>query len=127
MKTSILITLFLSLVCFFPVKSQNIPTYPIPSYNVIVNGIANFKNAISHGESLNIPMEKRDANIHLKSGSIGNPDCRATVWLYSLDQTTVLGPYEVACGETLRVEVDEREWGVIVQTDSEVIVDVWFD
>jgi hypothetical protein len=127
MKTSILITLFLSLVCLYSVKSQNIPIYPIPSYNILVNGIANFKNAISHGESLDSPMEKRDANVHLSSGPIGNPDCRATVWLYSLDQTTILGPYEVACGETLTVEIDERDWGVIVQSDTEVIVDVWFD
>ena len=127
MKTSILLTLILSVVCLYSVKSQNIPTYPIPSYNIVVNGLADFKNKISHGEFSNSPMEKRDANVHLKSGSIGNPDCSATVWLYSLDQTTILGPYDVACGETLRVEVDEREWGVIVQSDSEVIVDVWFD
>jgi len=37
----------------------------------------------------------------------------------------VLGPYTVYAGETLDVEIDEREWGVLVQTTYEIQVDVW--
>jgi len=38
-----------------------------------------------------------------------------------------LGPYLVQCGETLTVEIDEREWGVLVETGSETLVDVWIE
>jgi hypothetical protein len=127
MNARLLITLVLFMACLSTVKSQNIPTYPIPSYNILVDGTANFRNALTQKDTCKNFKEKRDANIHLKSASIGNPDCRATVWVYSLDLSTILGPYQVSCGETLTVPIDEREWGVIVQSDSDVIVDVWFE
>ncbi|MDP4281001.1 MAG: hypothetical protein Q8867_02520, partial [Bacteroidota bacterium] len=97
-KPSLFITLVLFVSCLYSAKSQNVPNYPIPSYNIPVDGIANFRNALSQKDTCKNPKEKRDAYIHLKSASIGNPECRATVWLYSLDQTTILGPYEVTCG-----------------------------
>jgi len=37
----------------------------------------------------------------------------------------VLGPSTVYAGETLDVPIDERDWGVIVQTSYEIQVDVW--
>jgi len=125
MKPRLFITLLLFLSCLYSAKSQNIPTYPIPSYNIPVDGTANFRNTLTQSDTCKNNKEKRDAYIHLKSASIGIPDCRATVWLYSLDQTTILGPFQVSCGVTLTVPIDEREWGVIVQSDSEVLVDVW--
>jgi hypothetical protein len=64
--------------------------------------------------------------MHLKSSSVGYTNCEATVWVYNLDQNTVLGPYTVNCGETLTVEIDEREWGVLVESEEGVIVDVWY-
>lgn len=59
--------------------------------------------------------------------SVGTKSCTATVWVYSLDQTTVLGPYTVTCGQTLSVPIDERQWGVLVESEEEVIVDVWIE
>lgn len=59
--------------------------------------------------------------------SVGTKNCTATVWVYSLDQTTVLGPYTVTCGQTLSVPIDERQWGVLVESEEEVIVDVWIE
>ncbi|MEI6898765.1 MAG: hypothetical protein WCL00_02710, partial [Bacteroidota bacterium] len=124
MKKTIGFILFGLLFGIANLDGQNIPTYPIPSYNISVDGYANFLN--QHSNSKNTSRGKRDANIHLKSGSVGNPNCEATVWVYSLDQTTILGPYTVNCGETLTVEIDEREWGVLVESEEEVIVDVWY-
>lgn len=127
MKATIVLAIIFLGTGILSASSQGIPTYPIPSYSVLVNGITNFENTFSQKDSCNNLKGKRDAHIHLNSSSLGNEDCSATVWVYSLDQTTVLGPFQVNCGETLVVEIDEREWGVIVKSNSEVIVDVWFD
>jgi hypothetical protein len=110
----------------FPGFGQNIPSYPIPSYNVPVIGTVNFSNGTIQTDSCNLTDEKRDVNIHLQSASIEDPGCGAEIWVYSLDQTTILGPYEMICGETLVVQVDEREWGVLVESEQMVTVDVWF-
>ncbi|MEI6899721.1 MAG: hypothetical protein WCL00_07585 [Bacteroidota bacterium] len=108
----------------FGIVGQNIPNYPFPSNNVSVNGYANFANLNSVKECN--PKRERQVNIHLKSGSVGNPNCEATIWVYSLDQTTVFGPYTLNCGETLTIKIDGREWGGLVESEEEVIVDVWY-
>jgi hypothetical protein len=110
-----------------PVFSQNIPTYPIPSFNVTVNAYANFANSLFQSNAGFDNREKQQVNIRLRSPVIGDPYCHATVWIYSLDHTTVLGPYNVSCGEVLSVEVEGREWGVFVDSDCELIADVWYD
>ena len=126
MRATVIFTIILLGTGILTAKSQSIPTYPIPSYNVLVNGITNFENILSQKDSCNNLKEKKDAHIHLNSSSLGNEDCSATVWVYSLDQTTVLGPFQVNCGETLIVEIDEREWGVLVNSEEAVQVDVWY-
>jgi hypothetical protein len=65
--------------------------------------------------------EKRSQNItiHGTAGSF------AIAWIYSLDGLDVLGPYTIYAGETLSVPIDDREWGVIIQTSFEIQVDVW--
>jgi hypothetical protein len=123
MKRSFSFAIFLVfLFSGFNSYSQSIPVYPIPSYNVAVNGYANFKNNL---QSLKNPVRaKQELDIQIRSGS-GTHNCTATVWVYSLDQTTVLGPYTATCGQTLSVPIDERQWGVLVESEEEVIVDVW--
>jgi len=51
----------------------------------------------------------------------------ATVWIYSLDGLDILGPYYLACGNTLEVEIDDREWGALVESDMDINVSVWID
>jgi hypothetical protein len=103
---------------------QNFPNYPIPSYNVTVDGYANFVNL--HSGTNGGSRKQRQVIVHLRSTMQENQNCHATIWIYSKDQTTILGPYDVACGETLTVGVDEREWGVFVDSETAVIVDVWY-
>jgi len=123
MKRSFSFAIFLIiLLSGFNSFTQNIPVYPIPSYNVAVNGYANFKNNLQ--SQRNPVRAKQELNIQIRSSS-GTHNCTATVWVYSLDQTTVLGPYTVTCGQTLSVPIDERQWGVLVESEEEVIVDVW--
>lgn len=107
--------------------SQTGPNYPIPSYNVpIDSGYAHF---YERGVStlFDITLEKRDAHVKMVNQTPGLSDCRSQVWIYSLDGLDIMGPYAVLCGETLTVEIDERAWGVLVETDSAVLVDVWIE
>jgi hypothetical protein len=106
-------------------NTQNIPTYPIPSKDISVNGLAIFQENY-HIWNINQFREKRDLNVHPRSVS-GSQNCQSTVWVYSLDGLDKLGPFTVLCGETLTVEIDEREWGVLIETGSETLVDVWIE
>jgi len=111
---------------FSNIYSQNFPVYPIPSYNAVVDGYADFMNQLSNSQN-NQNKAKRDVIVHLKSGVEPSVPCQATVWVYSLDLTTVLGPYSLVCGDELPVQIDERDWGVFVETEDKVIVDVWIE
>jgi hypothetical protein len=100
--------------------------YPIPSYNIEVNGYANFTQSTLNQAQLRVqPMEKVEMNVIIKSSS-GSTDCQATVWVYSLDNNTVLGPFTVSCDQLLQVSIDTSEsWGVLVDTDEDLLVSVW--
>lgn len=98
---------------------QSVPVYPIPSRNVALSGAARFEPSLN---SIQDPTRKRVfQNVTVRGG----PGTHATVYIYSLDGLNILGPYTVYAGETLTVEIDERDWGVFIQTDDEITVDVW--
>jgi hypothetical protein len=122
-KLLIPIFVLMMIILWQPSSAQVIPTYPIPSYGVSVTGYANFRE---NRLSKTIPSkEKRSVNIIVSSQGLSN--CSATVWVYSLDRATVLGPFTVTCGQKLTVPIDDREWGVLVESEEEVSVDVWID
>ena len=112
--------------------------YPIPSYNVNVISKATFQESQgSTGVSLLnrnnngqvwAPMAKREMDVRVNcSGVSPNGTCQATVWVYSLDGQTILGPYTVNGGDVLSVPIDDRDWGVLVITDDDITVDVWIE
>ncbi len=123
MKTVCFILCFIVCISINSLSGQVVKIYPIPSYNVLVESSAIFQEMLP---SFN--KAKREIKIHiipsLKSDSI---PCFAEVTIYSLDHQTVLGPYTVNCGETLSVEIDDREWGVSVTSNTPVDVSVWVD
>jgi hypothetical protein len=102
--------------------------YPIPSYNIEVNGFANFTQLTLNPVQLRVqPMEKVEMNVIIKS-STGSNDCKAKVWVYSLDNTTILGPFTVSCDQPLQVAIDTSEsWGVLVNTDEDLLISVWMN
>jgi len=74
------------------------------------------------------PMAKREMDVRVNcSGVSSNGKCQATVWVYSLDGETILGPYTVNGGDVLSVPIDDRDWGVLVSTDDDITVDVWIE
>jgi hypothetical protein len=101
------------------VSGQN----PIPSYNVPVYHFANFQEQL---KSCNTSDNSRG-----KSGIIiranGATSSIAIVYVYSLDMQDVLGPFTMYGGETLTVSIDSREWGVLVESDDHITVDVWIE
>ena len=107
--------------------AQTGPNYPITSCNVpIDSGYALFQER-GNIVSINKTREKRDIYFTIIRRVPGISDCHSHVRIYSLDGVDTLGPYLVQCGETLTVEIDERDWGVLVETDSDILVDVWIE
>ncbi len=99
---------------------------PIPSYNVLVNGVEDFQEELQGTQEAGSSKGKRLLKTTVKRSS-GKSSCEASALVYSLDKRDVLGPYTVNCEETLSVEIDERTWGVLVQSDDHVYVDVWIE
>lgn len=94
---------------------------PIPSYNFPVYQRANFQ------ENQGPTRAKKKVNVEVQCGLVKSLTCTATVWIYSLDLQTIYGPFSISGGETLTIEVDGEEWGVFVESDDHVIVDVWIE
>jgi hypothetical protein len=98
--------------------------HPIPSYSAPVMGRALFVT------DTNLPDGKTTIKIRrICSISLGVPKEPAfvRVWVFSIDQVTILGPFYLGCNQTLEVPIDDREWGVLVESVEEVVLDVWIE
>ena len=121
MKKVLILAIISVIVLFIQSSSaQVIPTYPIPSYGVNVSGYANFREGYRNSSK----STKERIKLNTVVTSVGDKNCTATVWVYSLDQTTVLGPYTATCGQTLSVPIDERQWGVLVESEGQKIIGI---
>jgi hypothetical protein len=127
MKKEQIIAILLTLLGFY-CQGQNLKPFPIPSWQVPIDSgaTARFQEPKATGLLKSI-LEKRDVHVKLKSTNPENPYCEAEVWIYSLDGLDAMGPYTVHCGETLVVEIDDRPWGVYVDSEANIIVDVWIE
>jgi len=103
-------------------NAQEIKTYPIPSYNVISFGCTDFSEQTSK-----IKCELSKGRRNLNVASSGGSSCPAQIWIYSLDRLDILGPYTLNPGETLTVEINEREWGVSSESVCQVTLSVWIE
>lgn len=105
--------------------SQSLKPYPIPSFGATVNGWALFSE---NGANAGGPSKaKKDGYVKVYTSRPEVQNCGATIYWYSIDGLNILGPFEVSCGETLSTPIDEREWGVLVITEDEIMVDVWIE
>ena len=115
------------LICLQDGFSQIVKPWPIPSYNIPVNGTAFFQESSSQTEN-NLNRGRRKIHVQvLSQKTLDTLSCQATVHVYSLDGLDILGPYTVTCGSTLEVEIDEREWGALVESTYEIHVSVWIE
>lgn len=114
--------ILISLILATGLMGQN----PIPSYNVPVFHRANFQEGVSKNSHGDITRGKRLIKTRMIGSSV-TPPCYGWIWIYSLDLLDVFGPFYLECGDTLAQEVDEREWGVYIESECHVTADVWFD
>jgi hypothetical protein len=120
--------LILLFMCFWGIVVNNYAQYPIPSYNVLVFPKATFKqSAITPALQKEAPMAKRIIVIHVDQTIPDSGTNVVTVYVYSLDGETVLGPYYLTGNSTIYVEIDDRDWGVLVELQEKVYVSVWID
>jgi hypothetical protein len=131
MKTKVLITAAFLIFRITLVNAQQtshsaLATYPIPSYDITVTalGYAAFEEGYTDFRPDQVEG-KRILNIQAKPLSTELQDCSATVWVFTLDRQTILGPYTVSCDDLLSVNIDTNLWGCLVEAGNEVTVDVW--
>jgi hypothetical protein len=124
MKKLLLISV---LVCLAAVN-QVLATNPIPSYNVLVTGRANFqeKNTKPIG-GLPIGKEKRQMNVESSTASptAGFSNTVIVAVIYRLDGQVRKGPYYIISGQTLSVGIDDQAWGVDVLAQDPALVSVY--
>jgi hypothetical protein len=73
------------------------------------------------------PMEKRRLGIHVSQLIADTVSNSVIIYVYSLDGQTILGPFYLTGNETIYVDIDDRLWGVLVESESKVKVSVWIE
>ena len=126
MKKMLLLSFLFSFLGF-AIHAQIEKPFPIPSYKIAVDsGYAQFREDF-HRNKPDASRQKRDMHVKITSNNPIILQCQAQVLVYSLDGLDILGPYTVLCGGMLVVEIDERQWGVLVQTNASILTDVWIE
>jgi len=103
---------------------------PIPSYNVLVSGKANFQESVK-SKSSGPSKEKRQMNIETSTSTATPPPStgmgRAVVvaMLYKLDGSASMGPYYIGVGQSLSIGIDGSAWGVNIAAPDAALVSVW--
>jgi len=123
MKKFLMLIILLLLIGANSVQAQ----YPIPSFNILVNDSATFRERIACETQNQQSRGKRRMIVKIICAKAVLYTCSATVWVYSLDGLDVLGPYLVTDETTLGVDIDDRAWGTRVVTEDAVLVDVWIN
>ncbi|MGE5424936.1 MAG: hypothetical protein ACM3N9_06210 [Syntrophothermus sp.] len=120
MKKALLVfVIMLFAAAFRPAFAQ----YPIPSFHAEVKGKAVFKG------NLSVQDKKRTINVRItKMGATdeGETSPFAMVTIATTDLRTVLGPYKLLYFDVLTVVIDDREWGVLIDSQEPVYADVWY-
>jgi len=126
MKKIFCLSVFILVMCII-LNAQDEKIFPIPSFNVPVDSSSVRFQENNRNDNVENSRQKRQINVKIIGNGPIVQNCQCQVWVYSLDGLDILGPYTVLCGSTLVVEIDEREWGVTIQSTSSVLADVWIE
>ena len=118
MKKSILLSVILIFLGSTIVSGYN----PIPSYDVPICHKANFLEK-QGSEKSKKPDTKGRRQMNIRT--VAYPTVTTTIWIYSIDGKDVLGPFEQIGSGLITREIDDREWGVYVESDGHAVVDIW--
>ena len=122
MKTVLIIIFFVAGAFVNPAKAQ----YPIPSYNVSVSEKASFEENDQSGLSTANPCRIRNLIVHATCVHSASSEPTVLVWIYSLDGENTYGPYSIGTIQTT-FAIDNRQWGLLLMTDTEILVNVWIE
>lgn len=104
--------------------AQSVKPNPIPSFGITVDTLALFTESGTYG----VPSKaKKYGYVKVYKSKPDNLPCNAVIYWYSLDGLDFLGPFSVTCGALLVTPIDEREWGTLVISENELLVDVWIE
>jgi len=109
---SILVLLFIGII--YPFSNAR-AQYPIPSFKVTLEQVNTTFEEDSENDlfSKTVSREERQLVIEVVD-DIPSQLSWAIVVVYSIDGLDELGPYTAYEGFPLRVDIDEREWGINV-------------
>ncbi len=109
---SILVLLFIGII--YPFSNAR-AQYPIPSFKVTLEQVNTTFEEDSENDlfSKTVSREERQLVIEVVD-DIPSQLSWAIVVVYSIDGLDELGPYTTYEGFPLRVDIDEREWGINV-------------
>jgi len=100
--------------------------YPIPSYSVPIFPKGTFNQfGITPGSGEDGPMDKRAVGVQVLQTMPDSETNIVTIYVYNLQDSTVLGPYYVTGDSTLYVPIGDGDWGVLVESEEKVVVSVW--
>ena len=110
MKKQVIISVFFAVAMFF---SANVfAQYPIASYNVPVDPGTYFSQLQTPNHTMS--SERRKINVNTSDPDSAPTSKWVTFVVYSLDMQTFKGPYTIQVGNSKRINIDERPWGVTV-------------
>ena len=125
MKKQVLISVFFVVVMLF---SANVfAQYPIASYNVPVDQGTYFTQSQTTNPAMS--AERRKMNINTTGGGSAPTNQLVTFVVYSLDMQTFKGPYTIQVGNSKKINIDERPWGVTVlrEINGDCLMSVYTD
>ncbi len=111
MKKQVLFSVFFAVSIFF---SANVfAQFPIASYDTPVTAGTYF--TMSHASAPAMSAEKIKMNINTTDPGTNSPTATfVTFVVYTLDMQTFKGPYTLQIGSSKTIEIDERQWGLVV-------------
>ena len=110
MKKQVLFSMFFVVSIFF---SANVfAQFPISSYDTPVNPQTYF--TMSHASNPAMSAEKRKMNVNTTDPDTAPTVGYVTFVVYSLDMQTFKGPYTIEVGSSKTIDIDERQWGLVV-------------
>lgn len=106
---------------FQTIRAQN----PIPSFGLPVEGYALFREPSREPQ---VGEGKRKICIKPVCTNSGDgSETETIVWISTTDLQTSFGPFSIGCGETLQVDIDDRQWQTLVSTHVQTLVSVWIE
>jgi hypothetical protein len=125
MKKVILIAAIILATGLNGLFAQHLVINPIPNYNFPLTATnTGFQEKKTH---ILPSREKREMDVVITSSSSSPMLVFAKVWVVKDNGSVTLGPFTIFPDEPLNVQIDNGVWGVIIQSDWDLLASVWIE